>query len=649
MHAPVLDPPTQEPMHEIDEPPGAIASVSDDPNKRLPERLLSVDSPVEPRGQRLGYVALAIVIALGFFWVTQAYWAPAHPGIDQNGYLVGGRVFAKTLSTGYKPDNPFQYVGGMWVMTDDGWVYPKYPLGVPILTAACLWIGGEANGPAMTYLVSPICATVGIVAIFFFVREIAGSFAGVLAQLLLAANPITLTMANNPWSHAPALGFVLVGMTFLLWWWRYDGLWRGTIAGFLLGYAVLIRYTEGLLLLPMAVVALSKLRWRDWRSYMRCATPLAFWLVPVAYLLIFNKLAMGSWTGYDTTNESTGFELANFFRRWPGTIELFYTSAAYFVFPLGVLGMLLLFSWNWRIGLFLAAWLLPGAVVYTSYYWGDNARGMGSLRFYLTLLPPILASACWVMWRSAALLGERPNFAGGIVQPVAIGAIVAIACATGLRDTIPQLERDFTINANLADANDVLRLHTRGLRPSDGVLFTDGQQFMSGANYLQFASGFEVYGVTAFANNAASVILRGPPGGADGDPNPLQARRREALRAEYAKYDDAGLIARQNEIMRNALARGKRVLVLLPATECDAFERRYLKENFASVALASWREPVKWTEPTVSAQQRRGGPGQVPPGGPPGAGGRRQQEPRAPWMNNMSTPRSMRLIEIKRK
>lgn len=681
MHAPaataLLDAPSEQEFRRTPEPPAAEADFKPETDaatpanpapEALPERLLSIDAPAEPRGLRLGYLALAIVVALGFFWVMQAYWAPAHPGIDQNGYLVGGRVFAKTLSTGYKPDSPFQYVGGMWVLTDDGWVYPKYPLGVPILTAVCLWIGGETHGPMLTYLVSPVCASAALLATFFLVREIAGSFAGVLSQLLLAANPIMLSMANNPWSHAPALGFTVAGMAFLVWWWRYDGLWRGAIAGFLLGYAVMIRYTEGLLLLPMAVVALSKVRWRDWRSYARCATPLLSWLIPVGYLLIFNKLAMGAWTGYDATNESTGFQLDKLLERWPSTIELFYDSAAYFIFPIGVLGLLLMFCWNWRVGLFLAAWLLPGAAVYTSYYWGGNARLMGELRFYLTLLPPVLAAACWVMGRAGGLIaggrGEgagAAGVAGGIVQPLAIGVIVAIACVAGLRDTIPQLERDFTINTNLADSANVLRMHARGLPAAEGVLFTDGQQFMSGANYLQFATGFEVYGVNAFANNAASLIMRGPGGGGgEGDPNPLQAKRREYLRAEYAKYDDAGLVAKQNEVMRNALARGKRIFVLLPANEADAFERRYLKENFASVALASWREPVKWTEPSAPASQRRGvggpgggpgGPGQPPPQGGPGqfGGGRRQQEPRAPWMSNLSTPRSMRLLEIRRK
>src|SRR5256714_13525664 len=138
------------------------------------------------------------------------------------------------------------------------------------------------------------------------IRLAAGSFAGILGMILLATCPVTLVLANNPNSHAAALAFVTWGMLFLIWWWKRGGWWRGAIAGFLLGYAVAIRYTEGLLLLPLCVAAVLTIRWSDPKSYLRAAVPILFWLVPVVALVCFNKAAMGSWTGYDTTNESTG-------------------------------------------------------------------------------------------------------------------------------------------------------------------------------------------------------------------------------------------------------------------------------------------------------------------------------------------------------
>ena len=42
-----------------------------------------------------------------------------------------------------------------------------------------------------------------------------------------------------------------------------------------------------------------------WRRYLKLAVPVLAWLVPTGILLAYNYAAMGSFSGYDTTNEST--------------------------------------------------------------------------------------------------------------------------------------------------------------------------------------------------------------------------------------------------------------------------------------------------------------------------------------------------------
>ena len=111
-----------------------------------------------------------------------------------------------------------------------------------------------------------------------------------------------MELANNPNSHAACVAFIVWGMYFLIKWWQLGGWWRGSIAGFLIGYACTIRYSEGLLVLPIAVACASRLRWTDWKSYLRCAVPGLMWAVPIGAMLIFNKRTMGNWTGYDSTN-----------------------------------------------------------------------------------------------------------------------------------------------------------------------------------------------------------------------------------------------------------------------------------------------------------------------------------------------------------
>src|SRR6202034_948651 len=96
-----------------------------------------------------------------------------------------------------------------------------------------------------------VCATLAVLGIFFLGREVAGSFAGLLAMIVLAANANLLEMANDPGRHAPDGCFVVWGMFLLIRWWQTGRWWTGALAGFLLGYAVTIRYTEALLLFPL--------------------------------------------------------------------------------------------------------------------------------------------------------------------------------------------------------------------------------------------------------------------------------------------------------------------------------------------------------------------------------------------------------------
>ena len=56
------------------------------------------------------------------------------------------------------------------------------------------------------------------------------------------------------------------------------------------------------------------------------------------------------------------------------------------------------------LALLLTLWFVPGVLIYTAYYWGLNrggGGGVGYLRFFLTLFPPAIIAACWVMRRAS--------------------------------------------------------------------------------------------------------------------------------------------------------------------------------------------------------------------------------------------------------
>src|SRR5206468_2925390 len=76
-------------------------------------------------------LALAVVLAAGFFLATRGYWVAADPGVDENAYLVAGKLLAQTGSPGFVPPDPYSLVGKMWIGTREGRFYPKYPLGQP--------------------------------------------------------------------------------------------------------------------------------------------------------------------------------------------------------------------------------------------------------------------------------------------------------------------------------------------------------------------------------------------------------------------------------------------------------------------------------------------------------------------------------------
>src|SRR5207244_322118 len=145
-----------------------------------------------------------VVICALLLRFTSAFWAPAHDGNNQNGYLVGGKLLAMHGTTGFEPKSPLSFVGWMWVMRDPkstapggGMMYPKYPLGVPALVALIYRIGGAEHGVDWVYRISPVAMTLAVLAMFFLARPLMGSFAAILAMILLAGGQVGLVLTNN--------------------------------------------------------------------------------------------------------------------------------------------------------------------------------------------------------------------------------------------------------------------------------------------------------------------------------------------------------------------------------------------------------------------------------------------------------------------
>jgi hypothetical protein len=103
---------------------------------------------MESQRFRLTLLALAAVLAAGFFLATRGYWVAADPGVDENAYLVSGKLLAQTGSPGFVPPDLYSLVGKMWIGTREGRFYPKYPLGQTLLVALAVKTAGlRGSGP----------------------------------------------------------------------------------------------------------------------------------------------------------------------------------------------------------------------------------------------------------------------------------------------------------------------------------------------------------------------------------------------------------------------------------------------------------------------------------------------------------------------
>lgn len=605
----------------------------------------------EPAWKRWVFVALAGMVVGLFAYQAAVFWVPAHPGVDQNGYLVGARQFADTLTmklvptrAGSQEFDPHGFVGRMWVGVDyatpDERFYPKYPLGLPALYALAIWIGrlfSHDLAVHLVYLVNPLAMTLAVVGTFLLVRAVAGSFAALLATIVLATSPVTMGLTTNPNSHATTLACVVWGMYLLIRWWESQGLWRAMGAGLLLGFAATIRYTEGALILPVVLVILFNLRLRDLLSWRDSGALLLAWSLPVALLLIYNQAAMGTWTGYDPTNESGGFRWEYAADNWETMIRHLNTNGLALLLPISLAGLTWMIWWNWRLAAVLWAWVLPCILIYTFYYWAPDGSAIGYLRFFLTILPALALGAFWLVhwldvrwqelkpdvraWHAAsAVMGAAVALvlvklattwwegelsipaivfilcfvaAGALLAtlgkpalaPFGAGVLGAIVTASHLSNAIPLAEADHYQRLSLKDStSQIMRV-----APAGSVVITPDTRFL---HHLQFVADYALYQGDTF-NRAAMARLRLDEEQTS-DPQGLDPGRRMALHQRLGHLTQEELDEQFRALVRTSLDRNRRVFLVIPRRPANDPLPRWLGGDPSRRALPEpWRRMLR--------------------------------------------------------
>ncbi len=207
---------------------------------------------------RTSLVLLVVLLILGglvYFTRTQTVVY----GYDPLGYLYAGQHLAQGGGLSF-PDANNALAGSFFAPfafniahPSDTNLYLNYPPGFPLLLAFAQKLTGVANAP---YFVTPLAGLAGILTTYWLGKRLFGAGAGLIAAALLGLSPLYFTFATDLWSDVPATACLLIAMAL------YvaavssggrHGARKAAGAGLLLGYAVLIRYSAAIFVLPLAL------------------------------------------------------------------------------------------------------------------------------------------------------------------------------------------------------------------------------------------------------------------------------------------------------------------------------------------------------------------------------------------------------------
>ena len=518
------------------------------------------------------------LLVLGLFGLLMAgFFVPAYNGVDENGYLCAARRMALTGDSAKYTVHPLESVSENVVQVRPGVFYPKYPLGYPWLAALAYWFGG----PAATFWVNPILALLAVAGMFWLARAMVGPLAGVLAAILLATNPWHAVLGLSGLSHAGATCGAVWSMYFLWRWLETGGRWKAGVAGALAAFAYTVRYTEALLLLPVAAMVI----WR-YAKLPEGATPtehnqqirhwrwdvlwLAAGMLAVATpLWIHHWRAFGApWrTGYGLCGESTGFAWKWFQENWWLMLTKLNTPGLLFVFPVGLAGLAYVAVHDPKRAVLLGLWIVPPVVLYTAYYWAPQGDGWGYLRFFVSVFPGLIVCALALLCEAVK---PRPLWS------VALGVFVAVVATFNLRETITTVDRQTDQLAPIARAWDRVRARI----PDGSILIAQYYTLL----HLEFVGIYELYSHETFdsANLKRRLTVLN-----DQDPHPFQRDKAQALARAIGQMNDAQLVTLQRSLLASNVAAGRIVALVCPT---DAFRpaRGRLGDAFSYVKLDEW-------------------------------------------------------------
>jgi hypothetical protein len=240
----------------------------------------------------------ALLVLLGLLYFTRTQTVVY--GYDPLGYLYAGQRLAEGGRLSFPDANnalagsyfaPFAFNVSRPGETD---LYLNYPPGLPLLLALAQRVLGSAEAP---FLVTPLAGLAGIMATFALGTLLFGDIAGLIAGLLLGLSPLYFTFSTDLWSDVPATACLLIAMALFvssLSSSSRQGTLKAASAGMVLGYAVFIRYSTAIFILPLASYGLMVAMASD-SGKRRLTMFLAAFGLAALGVMLFNRVYYGDY------------------------------------------------------------------------------------------------------------------------------------------------------------------------------------------------------------------------------------------------------------------------------------------------------------------------------------------------------------------
>lgn len=252
------------------------------PSQSVLDKIMDVHS----RQKSLNYMML---IASAFFllavWISGTVLEKFPNSSDEYAYLLQAEMFSrgKLWETAHDLPDFFTHIN---IAQHDGILVSRFPPGWPLVLSAAFEIGMDPS------LVNPMLGLLALVVFYFFVERYYDFRVAVWSVLALALSGFYLFNAGSFFSHVACMLMTLLFVFNVYLYNEKRNFVYGLLAGFFLGFVVVIRYyTAVLIFLPFLVYLIMEHRLK--------IIPLFIWMaiggLPcLAYLLWYNYSITGN-------------------------------------------------------------------------------------------------------------------------------------------------------------------------------------------------------------------------------------------------------------------------------------------------------------------------------------------------------------------